>query len=76
MIEIRENEEKETIIMGDQEIKGFLDDDKYCLECSGTRIYYENYDSFFCPQCNVWLESVCSDLTCDFCRSRPTKPLN
>lgn len=75
MTEIRENEEKGTIIIGNQEIEGFIDDSKICLKCSQNQIYYDDYDSFFCPNCNIWLESACSDPTCEFCRTRPKNPL-
>jgi len=74
MLNVTKNDEKGVVIIGDIEIKGFVDDES-CQKCLKPRIYYDDYDAFFCPYCNVWLESACSDSTCEFCRKRPEKPL-
>ena len=74
MLNVVENEAKGTVVIGDYEVEGFIDD-QTCPECKEFRIYNDDYDAFFCPQCNVWLESACSDPTCDYCSKRPWKPL-
>lgn len=33
------------------------------------------YDSFYCVDCNEWLDKKCHDATCMFCAERPEKPL-
>ncbi len=73
MINVIENKETGRIIIGECEIEGFIDE-KLCPICSQNKVYYDDYDSFFCPQCNIWFDSKCGDLTCDFCRNRPDKP--
>lgn len=35
--------------------------------------YSEIYDAYYCPECKEWLEEVCSDGYCDFCKERPDK---
>ncbi len=60
-------------INGDQ-IDGWVDD-ALCVACANKRIYYNNFDAFFCADCNIWLESNCSDPACEYCRNRPDKPL-
>jgi len=44
--------------------------------CEATRQYSEEYDSYYCRECNVWLESRCNDPECEFCPSRPELPVN
>lgn len=57
------------------QISGWIDEDVRCKSCSASRIYYDDYDAFFCPECNVWLEGTCRDSSCNYCRSRPDRPL-
>ena len=76
MTNTEENENKGIVIIEKQEIEGFIDESKTCPKCSENQVYYDDYDSFFCPHCNNWLESACNDPSCEFCRSRPKKPLN
>jgi len=45
-----------------------------CDKCGKQGVYYEKYDSYFCEDCNVWLEDTCEGLDCRFCVSRPDKP--
>jgi len=73
--DIREDKIKGTVFIGKHEFEGFIDDSETCPKCSENRIYYDDYDSFFCPQCNVWLESACSEPNCEFCFARPKIPL-
>lgn len=56
-------------------IYGFIDDIAKCNKCRGKRIYYEEYDSYFCPHCNIWLEEPCKGSNCEFCSKRPSIPL-
>ena len=74
MIKVIENKETGKIIIGEYEIEGFIDDET-CLKCSQNKVYYDDYDAFICPQCNVWLESACADSSCEYCSKRPDKPL-
>jgi hypothetical protein len=45
-----------------------------CSVC-GSIEYNEDYDAYYCPNCNKWLEDECGDPECEFCSGRPEKPL-
>ncbi len=74
MLNVTENEERGVVIIGEHEVEGFIDE-QLCPKCQQPRIYSDVYDAYFCPQCNMWLESACSDPNCEYCRNRPEKPL-
>ena len=42
--------------------------------CGTVLEYNEEYDAYFCPDCDVWTEGACKDPDCEYCRSRPSKP--
>lgn len=65
---------KNLIKVGNYELQGFVSDEK-CTKCGQNKVYYDKYDTLFCPDCNVWLESRCSDPNCENCSTRPDKPL-
>lgn len=46
----------------------------HCLHCVGEATYSVRYGALFCPRCDVWLESACTDPACEFCARRPEKP--
>jgi hypothetical protein len=37
--------------------------------------YSEEYDAYYNPATNEWIESKCDDPTCEFCANRPERPL-
>jgi hypothetical protein len=43
--------------------------------CDETRQYSREYDSYYCESCNCWLEDICTDRDCEFCKTRPVLPL-
>jgi hypothetical protein len=45
-----------------------------CKRCGRKARRDERHDAFFCPDCNCWLEEVCGDAACDFCKNRPRVP--
>ena len=47
-----------------------------CEKCDATPRYNEKYDSYYCPQCNEWIESKCGDESCEFCKDRPEGPFS
>ena len=47
-----------------------------CEKCDATPRYNEKYDSYYCPQCNEWIESKCGDESCEFCKDRPERPFS
>lgn len=73
-VDVVDDEEKGVVVAGGREIEGFIDS-RVCPRCCEHRIYFDDYDAFFCASCNVWLESACSDATCEYCKDRPEKPL-
>lgn len=70
---IRETDTK--VIIDGIEIEGFIDEENFCPICSTNQIYYEDYDCYFCPKCNYWIEKKCGDPDCFYCAKRPEKPL-
>ena len=52
--------------------------DTRCPHCNTPAAYsdhYDGYDAFYCPNCNIWLESQCESPTCDYCAHRPKNPI-
>lgn len=45
-----------------------------CTKCKKNGVYAECYDSYYCPDCNVWFEEKCTDASCEFCSRRPAFP--
>jgi len=43
--------------------------------CEETKKYSKEYDSHYCEQCNEWLEDICTDRDCEFCKIRPVTPM-
>lgn len=37
--------------------------------------YNEKYDAYYNPKTGEWIESRCSDPTCEYCSTRPERPL-
>ena len=48
--------------------------DLKCPRCGEPKSYTADFDSFYCKPCNEWLEDICNDRECLFCRTRPVKP--
>lgn len=57
------------------EICGHIDQEQSCSTCKNHLIYHEDFDAYFCPACNHWLESKCNDPSCMYCPNRPETPL-
>lgn len=47
----------------------------YECKCMTDRDYSKEFDAYYCPKCNWWLEEGCSGPTCEFCGKRPMRPL-
>jgi len=47
---------------------------KKCAECEGLLLYFDKYDALCCPRCNLWHDSMCGDVNCEFCANRPETP--
>ena len=72
-MKIKEDIAHGLVFVDGNPISGFLDED-ICQKCKLSRIYSDKYDSYFCMNCDVWIESKCKDLNCDYCSERPAKP--
>lgn len=62
------------VMIDDFEFYGEIKQDK-CSKCNYNLVYYDDFDSYFCPNCNSWTESKCSDPSCKYCPIRPDNPL-
>lgn len=78
----KENEKKLTPAKSNEELVKELihlksmrknEDDK-CPMCKAKRKYSEKYDAYYCPKCLYWLEKICSDRECQYCKDRPKYP--
>ena len=45
-----------------------------CPKCGVDKTYSKKYDSYYCQPCNEWLDDICNDRECLFCRTRPVTP--
>jgi len=43
-------------------------------QCGAVKLYSEEYDTFYCEKCNIWIEDICTDRDCVYCNSRPSTP--
>jgi hypothetical protein len=73
MIEVYEDDNS-IVHIGDKELFGFISD-RLCNICSSKLIHFDDFDALFCPQCNEWAETKCSDHGCNFCKNRPERPI-
>jgi len=48
--------------------------DKPCIHCGSKIKYSEKFDSYYCPKCLYWIEKVCPDRECSFCKYKPKYP--
>ncbi|KAB2929775.1 MAG: hypothetical protein F9K24_18610 [Leptonema illini] len=69
------NETDGKVKINDFVLEGFISDTT-CKQCGKFEIYFDDYDSFFCPYCNAWTEESCQDPFCKYCSNRPGKPIN
>ena len=67
--------EDNSIVVGDFEFTGFITDQK-CPFCNMLKIYNDILETYFCPQCNIWLEPPCPYPECGYCVKRPLFPLH
>jgi hypothetical protein len=64
-----------TVTIDGFTVSGQLFDDLHCPHCASAQVYYDDYDAYLCPACNVWLEPACGDPWCSFCAGRPSAPI-
>ncbi|MFF5993631.1 hypothetical protein AAGS61_02600 [Lysinibacillus sp. KU-BSD001] len=72
IVEVK-NEDK--VIIDGFKFYGHIEENQFCAACKFNLVYYEDFDAYFCPKCNRWTESPCSDPDCKYCSNRPEKPL-
>ena len=44
-------------------------------KCNGELIRDSKHDAYYCTGCGEWVEAVCGDSDCGFCKDRPDKPI-
>ena len=42
--------------------------------CTTEALYSEEFDTYYCKECDQWTEDKCDDATCEYCTNRPEKP--
>jgi hypothetical protein len=45
-----------------------------CKDCGRMSEFNEEFDSYYCLECNKWLSTTCDDPRCIFCPDRPPTP--
>lgn len=65
----------DKVNINDFEFYGYIDWKQFCSNCKFCLVYYEDFDAYFCPKCNRWTESKCSDPSCKYCPNRLEVPL-
>lgn len=45
-----------------------------CIHCNTPKRYSDKHDAYYCPKCLYWLEAICPDRECMFCKDRPRYP--
>lgn len=65
-MEIKEEDGK--VIIDHFELYGQIEREKYCSTCKFNLVYYDDFDTYFCPKC--------SDPNCKYCPNRTEKPLS
>jgi len=73
-MKIYEDTKEDKVHIDDKVVSGWIDEEK-CTKCGNLRIYSDDYDAYFCAHCNIWLETKCSDLFCEYCKKRPKNPI-
>ena len=48
--------------------------DRHRPGCGSELRYCFEFDAAYCPVCDVWTESGCSEAVCGFCPPRPSLP--
>jgi hypothetical protein len=46
-----------------------------CSLCDSITEYSSEYDAYYCPYCNQWIEDKCDSPICELCRDRPDRPI-
>lgn len=69
------SEKRGKRIIDDLEIDGQIEKGNFCSLCNGNLFYCDDFDTYYCPQCNRWTEPTCHDPHCTYCRNRPERPL-
>lgn len=44
------------------------------IHCGHHVSINETHDAAYCSDCDIWVDGVCGDPECEFCRDRPEKP--
>jgi hypothetical protein len=70
-----DKEERNILINDFVYVGGAPEPQNFCSSCKYQIYYYDKYDASFCLQCNRWIEDKCNDENCNYCNSRPMKPL-
>ncbi|WP_156289512.1 hypothetical protein [Oceanobacillus salinisoli] len=74
-MKVKKSEDGARVMIGEHKIDGIIRE-YTCKNCESKIVFFEIYDSEFCPQCNEWTESTCNDPDCFHCVNRPKKPLD
>lgn len=68
-------EKSSGVISEALQLNGKTEQRNVCSLCNGNLVYCDDFDTYYCPQCNRWTEPTCHDPHCTYCRNRPETPL-
>lgn len=63
------------VIINDFEFYDQIQQGKVCSKCKCNLVYYDEFDTYFCPECNRSMESKCNDPECAYYPNRPETSL-
>lgn len=45
-----------------------------CPHCGKRTSFNCQFDAYYCPNCDIWVEEKCDNPNCEYCSNRPDKP--
>lgn len=76
ILETRRLEPPKTFLKVEEVVKSIRASKRIpaCKACGQEGVRNDQYDSYYCESCKIWLEPGCGQPNCEICRGRPAKP--
>lgn len=69
-------DEQGLYLVANKQFINWMDVHTYCHTCLASLTFDDEFDASYCSSCNEWREEKCSDITCEYCEKRPSRPLD